>query len=121
MTRQADLTEASSTRPWPAERIERWAIERLIPDANNAGCVARPTSTGCLSLTAIRHGRDSDEQIPVPSAELNDLVFRLIPDHPIAPWEWCRVRVVSWLGDRRSSCVPRGTSHQIRSAGDDDG
>jgi len=45
MTRQADLTEASSTRPWPAERIERWAIERLIPDANNAGCVARPTST----------------------------------------------------------------------------
>ena len=28
MTRQADLTEASSTRPWPAEGIERWAIER---------------------------------------------------------------------------------------------
>ena len=45
MTRQADLTEASSARPCPAERIERWAIERLIPDANNAGCVARPTST----------------------------------------------------------------------------
>jgi hypothetical protein len=45
MTRQADLTEASSTQPWPAERIERWSIERLIPDANNAGCVARPTST----------------------------------------------------------------------------
>ena len=44
MTRQADVIEASSTRPRAAERIERWAIERLIPDANNAGCVARPTS-----------------------------------------------------------------------------
>ena len=27
--------EASSTRPWPAERIEHWPIERLIPYANN--------------------------------------------------------------------------------------
>jgi hypothetical protein len=35
MSKQADLTEASSTRPWPAERIERRAIERLIPDANS--------------------------------------------------------------------------------------
>ena len=26
--------EASSVRPWPAERIERWPIERLIPYAN---------------------------------------------------------------------------------------
>jgi len=23
------------TRPWPADRIERWPIERLIPYANN--------------------------------------------------------------------------------------
>ena len=27
--------EASSVRPWPAERIERWPIEPLIPYANN--------------------------------------------------------------------------------------
>jgi DNA modification methylase len=33
---QSELAEASSARPWPAERIERWAIERLIPYANNA-------------------------------------------------------------------------------------
>jgi DNA modification methylase len=26
---------ASPTRPWPAERVERWPIERLIPYANN--------------------------------------------------------------------------------------
>lgn len=28
--------EASPRRPWPAERIEHWPIERLIPYANNA-------------------------------------------------------------------------------------
>jgi len=27
--------EVSPTRPWPAERIEHWPIERLIPYANN--------------------------------------------------------------------------------------
>ena len=27
--------EASPTRPWPADRVERWPIERLIPYANN--------------------------------------------------------------------------------------
>jgi hypothetical protein len=26
---------ASPTRPWPAERVEQWPIERLIPYANN--------------------------------------------------------------------------------------
>jgi hypothetical protein len=29
------LAKASPTRPWPAERIEHWPIERLIPYANN--------------------------------------------------------------------------------------
>src|SRR5258708_21588476 len=33
---QSELAEVGSARPWPAERIERWAIERLIPYANNA-------------------------------------------------------------------------------------
>ena len=27
--------EASLTRPWPADQLERWPIERLIPYANN--------------------------------------------------------------------------------------
>src|SRR5215472_8723663 len=31
----AGPAEASPTRPWPAERIEHWPIERLIPYANN--------------------------------------------------------------------------------------
>jgi hypothetical protein len=46
--------------------------------------VQRKPRSGCLSLAAIKHGRDSNEQIPVPPAELNDLVFRFSPDLPIA-------------------------------------
>src|ERR1700756_264215 len=34
VTNQAPA-EASLTRPWPADRVERWPIERLIPYANN--------------------------------------------------------------------------------------
>jgi hypothetical protein len=33
---QSELAEAASASSWPAERIERWPIERLIPYANNA-------------------------------------------------------------------------------------
>jgi ParB-like chromosome segregation protein Spo0J len=33
---QSEFAEGGPTRPWPAERIEYWAIERLIPYANNA-------------------------------------------------------------------------------------
>jgi hypothetical protein len=36
MPREEEITEASSTRPWPAEQTERWPIERLIPYADNA-------------------------------------------------------------------------------------
>jgi DNA modification methylase len=36
MVMQSVLTEAGTARPWPAERIEYWALERLIPYANNA-------------------------------------------------------------------------------------
>ncbi len=35
MVMQSGLTEAGTARPWPAERIEYWAIERLIPYASN--------------------------------------------------------------------------------------
>jgi DNA modification methylase len=33
---QSEFAGAGPTRPWPAERIESWAIERLIPYAKNA-------------------------------------------------------------------------------------
>ena len=28
--------EAGNQRPWPADKVERWAIDRLIPYARNA-------------------------------------------------------------------------------------
>ena len=34
MTNEAPA-ETSLTRPWPADQVERWPIERLIPYANN--------------------------------------------------------------------------------------
>src|ERR1700736_1246267 len=36
MVMQSGPTEAGTARLWPAERIEYWALERLIPYASNA-------------------------------------------------------------------------------------
>ena len=36
-------------------------------------------------MTAIRCDKRSNEQIPVPLAELNDLEIRITPGHPVAP------------------------------------
>ena len=33
---QSEPASAGPTRPWPADQVERWPIERLIPYANNA-------------------------------------------------------------------------------------
>jgi len=36
LSTQSQLPGAGPARPWPADRVERWPIERLIPYANNA-------------------------------------------------------------------------------------
>jgi ParB/Sulfiredoxin domain len=36
LSTQSQLSGAGPARPWPADRVERWPIERLIPYANNA-------------------------------------------------------------------------------------
>src|SRR5712675_2334662 len=36
LSTKSELADASPTRPWPADRLERWPIERLIPYANNS-------------------------------------------------------------------------------------
>jgi DNA modification methylase len=36
LSTNSELADAQPTRPWPADRLERWPIERLIPYANNA-------------------------------------------------------------------------------------
>ena len=35
LSTQTDTATASPTRPWPADQVERWPIERLKPYANN--------------------------------------------------------------------------------------
>jgi hypothetical protein len=46
-----------------------------------------------VQMSAIRCDASSDEQIPVPPAELNDLIFRLSPGHRLAPvGVWSRSR-----------------------------
>ena len=83
-TTNCDADREAATPP-NKDKAARVEVPVPMPPDAALDDVQRKLRSGCLSLTAIRHGRDSDEQIPVPSAELNDLVFRLIPDHPIAP------------------------------------
>jgi hypothetical protein len=45
----------------------------------------RKLRSGRLQVTAIKCGVRSEERIPVPLADLNDLTFRFTPDDPIAP------------------------------------
>jgi hypothetical protein len=46
-----------------------------------------------VQMTAIRCDGNSEEQIPVPPVELNDLIFRLSPGHRVAPVGlWSRSR-----------------------------
>ena len=53
----------------------------------------RKLRSGRLPLTAIKRSRSNDEHIPVPLAELNDLVFRFTPDVPVVPVGlWSRSR-----------------------------
>ena len=35
---EAEAVEASPTRSWPADHVERWPINRLIPYADNPRC-----------------------------------------------------------------------------------
>ena len=36
LSTQSELADTDPTRPWPADRLERWPIERLIPYAKMA-------------------------------------------------------------------------------------
>src|SRR5258707_12831910 len=36
LSTKSELADASLTRTWPADRLDRWPIERLIPYASNA-------------------------------------------------------------------------------------
>ena len=57
LSTKSELADASSTRPWPADRLERWPIERLIPVRTMPGFIAKPTSTSLPPPSANGDGR----------------------------------------------------------------
>jgi hypothetical protein len=75
-----------------------------------------------VPMTAIKCDGSSDEQIPVPPVELNDLIFLLVPGHPVGPVGlWSRCGAIRWFGDRRNfsarlgfACGQRETEKQLR-------
>ena len=54
LSTQTDPATASPTRPWPADQIERWPIERLKPYANNPRLHSK-ADLGKIAAS-IRHG-----------------------------------------------------------------
>jgi hypothetical protein len=44
----------------------------------------RKIRSGRVAMTAIKWRGNSDDQRPIPPAELNDLEFRFVPDYPVA-------------------------------------
>ena len=59
--------------------------------------VLRKVHSGRVTMTAIRCDRSSNEQVPVPLAELNDLMFRIVPGHravPVGLWSRSRDTLV---------------------------
>ena len=68
--------------------------------------VLAKVQSGRVGVTTIRCDGGTNEQIPVPLAELNDLKFLLMPSHPVAPVGlWLRSR---WTLVWRSPPVSSG-------------
>jgi hypothetical protein len=86
--------------------------------------VLRKVHSRRVQMTAIRCDRGSDEQIPVPLAEMNDLRFRLMPGRRAAPTGlWSRSRdMLVWRSpqflreDVISAWPPRNTKTTAVSA-----
>jgi hypothetical protein len=86
--------------------------------------VHRKVHSRRVQMTAIRCDSGSDEQIPVPLAEMNDLRFRLMPGHRAAPTGlWSRSRdMLVWRSpqflraDVISAWPPRNTKTTAVSA-----
>ena len=87
---EADREAAAS-----ADKIKSGLVEgpAAMPPDRAWDDVHRKLRSGRLPLTAIKLSRSSNEQIPVPPAELNDLVFRFTPDDLVVPVGlWSRSR-----------------------------
>jgi hypothetical protein len=79
--RGADLEVAAPQGDGRTSRVGGLIMTRPIPTLDD---VLSKVHSGRVRMTAIRCDGGSDEQIPMPLAELNDLRFRLIPGHRLA-------------------------------------
>ena len=68
------------------------------PSLQNLDGVLRKVHSGRVQMTATRCDRNCNEQIPVPLTALNDLEFRIVPGHRVAPVGlWSRSRdILVW-------------------------
>ena len=77
------------------------------------GDLFKKVSSGQIRMTAIRFGRSSDGQIPVPLAELNGLMFRIATGNRVLAGLWSRSHDLL-VGVRRSFCGPMQFAHTRR-------
>jgi hypothetical protein len=86
----------------PQYRDKSLGMDRpvLMPPDQALDNLHRRVQSGRVQMTAIRCDVDSERQIRVPLAELNDLRFRLVPGHGVAP-------VGLWSRSRRDTLVWR--------------
>jgi len=79
---------------WKSSRIDESIMMGPSEALND---LLKKVNTRRVPMTAIRCDGSSDEQMPVPSTELNELTFRLSPGHRVAPVGlWSRSRD-TWL------------------------
>jgi hypothetical protein len=90
----ATSSDADREAAAPLDRDKAERVEEPVPMPPDAALddLQRKLRSGRLALTAIKRGQSSDEQIPVPPAELNDLVFRFTDDPVASVGLWSRSR-----------------------------
>src|SRR3984893_13257411 len=94
--------EAGNQRPWPADKVERWAIDRLIPYAKNArtqaaGPRAASRSRYALDPAVIAAGKLPDKA-PIVTSAANPHYQKRVDELPklAAAGDWAAVPI----GDR---------------------
>ena len=88
-------SEANREAATSSDKIKSGLVEGPAPMPPDIALddLHRKLRSGRLALTAIKPSLSSNQQIPVPPAELNDLVFRFTPDVPVVPVGlWSRSR-----------------------------
>jgi hypothetical protein len=115
-------SEAERESAASSDKIKTGLVEgpAAMPPDRALDDLHRKLRSGRLPLTAIKPSWSSNEQIPVPPAELNDLVFRFTPDDPLVPVGlWSRSRsLLVWRSPQflRSDVIRLWLSRKTKTA-----